>query len=773
MTRTLFNIFWALLFAFPGRSQSPPIGHWRDHLPYHQAMALTAGPGGRIFCATPYSLFSIDPSDNSIIRYSKSNGLSESGISAICYDPQSGKLSIAYNSSNIDIRSDQQTFNIPDIRQSTRGGSKTIYQAIAYNNKVYLSTSLGIIVLDEDKYEVKDTYVIGTGGDTIAVFSLIAGNDHFYAATSEGLKWAPLGSPDLADYHNWSLLPNIPGPCRQVISLSGKILALKNDSIYIMDNDSWNLLYTSGWRINGLNVSEDRLLVCEEQAGTGRVTIITADGQPHGVLQQPDALRSPRQAILLDGMPWVADSLTGLSAWSAAGTFVASFIPNSPLSLSTGAMTLYRDPSAEPGDPGTLWVAAGGVDSSWSPLHDQNGLYRLDRDGWTNYNKDTYPILDGISGFGAIAWDPRDTSIWAGSFGKGLLQISPGPRFSVYAAGSPVLPALDDPSAYRISGIAFDQEGNGWMSSYGAAKELLLRQPDDSWYSFSIPFPHAENAVSQVLVDDKKQVWIASPKGNGVFCYDPGASLNSASDDRWKFYRMGAGNGNLPDNHVYCLAKDRSGFIWIGTANGIGLVQCAAQVFDAAGCDAVWPVVQFDNFAGYLFGGQAVQAIAIDGADRKWIGTRNGAWLITPDAQKIVYHFTADSTPLLSNDVRGIAIDPVSGEVFFATTAGICSFRSTATEGSAHNDNVLVFPNPVPPGYTGTIAIRGLVDGAIVKITTPDGRLIYQTNALGGQAVWDGRDYKGRKIATGICLVLISDDTRHEKAAGKIIFIGK
>jgi hypothetical protein len=163
----------------------------------------------------------------------------------------------------------------------------------------------------------------------------------------------------------------------------------------------------------------------------------------------------------------------------------------------------------------------------------------------------------------------------------------------------------------------------------------------------------------------------------------------------------------------------------------------------------------------------------VDGADRKWIGTRNGVWLITPDAQKIVYHFTADSTPLLGNDVRNIAIDPVTGEVFFATAAGICSFRSTATEGGERNENVLVFPNPVPPGYTGAIAIRGLVDGAIVKIVTPDGRLIYQTNALGGQAVWDGRDYKGRKIVTGVYLVLISDDTRHEKASGKIIFIGK
>jgi len=163
-----------------------------------------------------------------------------------------------------------------------------------------------------------------------------------------------------------------------------------------------------------------------------------------------------------------------------------------------------------------------------------------------------------------------------------------------------------------------------------------------------------------------------------------------------------------------------------------------------------------------------VQAIAVDGADRKWVGTRNGVWLISPDAQKIVYHFTEENSPLLDNDIRRIAVDPQTGEVFFATASGTCSFRSTATQGGQHNSGVLVFPNPVPPGYTGTIAIRGLVDGAIVKITEMDGRLLYQGRALGGQAVWDGRDYRGRKASTGVYLVLISDDSRQERRQLKL-----
>jgi hypothetical protein len=139
----------------------------------------------------------------------------------------------------------------------------------------------------------------------------------------------------------------------------------------------------------------------------------------------------------------------------------------------------------------------------------------------------------------------------------------------------------------------------------------------------------------------------------------------------------------------------------------------------------------------------------------------------------VIERFTEDNSPLLSNDVKKIAINSKTGEVYFATARGMCSYRGTATEGEQTNSNVLVFPNPVPPGYNGTIAIRGVAENAIVKITELNGRLVYQTKALGGQAVWDGKDYKGRKISTGIYLVLIDSEDKSKKTSTKIVFISK
>ena len=287
----------------------------------------------------------------------------------------------------------------------------------------------------------------------------------------------------------------------------------------------------------------------------------------------------------------------------------------------------------------------------------------------------------------------------------------------------------------------------------------------------SIPFAHLENAVSQILIDDNNQIWIISPKDNGIFCLNYGQSIDNINDDKWKYYRQGVGNGNLPSNNVFSLVKDKNGFIWVGTDKGIGIIQCAGEIFGTQSCDAILPIVQLDRFAGLLFKDETVQCMAVDGANRKWIGTKNGLWLISPDGDKIIYRFTEENSPLLSNDVKRLAIDPSTGEVFIASFNGMCSFRSTATEGGTANENVLVFPNPVPPGYRGTITIRGLVNNALVKITEMNGRLVQQSRALGGQFVWDGKNYKGEKIASGIYLVIIRDDSGTEKIVSKIAIV--
>jgi hypothetical protein len=747
----------------------PPIGLWKEYLPYNSAIDVAPFPGDKVICATPYSLFTVDK-NNTIERLSRITGLSETGISAISYDAANEKLFIAYDNSNIDIIYRNDIINLPDIKQDNIIGNKTIYRIFPFSENYYLSTGLGVIVIDGEKYEVKDSWFIGAGGNQVRVNGFTTDGGFFYAATEEGLKKTPITTANPANHASWQLVSGTnglaAGSCDNVVTVQGKVIVHKNDSLYVQNGNTWSFFYENGWSILDASVSENKILLCQRiPSGQAKVTILNPDATVSRVIIQPGAVSLPRKAVLVQNEPWVADQFGGLSHYTASS--YEQYKPNSPEATASGEMVVVND---------VFYATAGEVDESWVYQYNGNGIYVLRQGEWKNINRYRFSQLDTLLDYVTIAIDPRDQTIWAGSYGGGLLHVkSDESSFEIFKQGI-LGPAVGDPLSYRVSGLAFDSEHNLWLSNYGAVQPLLMKKNDGGWIRFSVPFFLTENALTQVIVDDNNYKWIVAVKGGGLICFDHGASPENTGDDRWKIFRSGAGNGNLPDGDVLCAAKDKNGFIWVGTTNGIGVIQCPQETFTGTGCEAIWPIIKEGNFAGYLFNGEEVRSIAVDGADRKWVATKNGVWLVDATGEKVIYQFTEDNSPLLSNDVKKLAINGRTGEVFIATLKGICSFRSTATEGGEKNEEVLVFPNPVPPGFTGNIGIRGLVNNAIVKITEMDGRLVYQTRALGGQAVWDGRDYRGRKISSGVYLVIAGSDDpflKKEKTVARIVFISK
>ncbi|MFN2458080.1 MAG: two-component regulator propeller domain-containing protein [Chitinophagaceae bacterium] len=762
------RFFYFLLLIVSGVSAQntlPGIGAWREHLPYQSAIDVTAS-ATKIYCATPYSLFSVDVATNEVERMSKVSGLSETGISTIKYDAAGNKLFIAYTNSNIDVIDAKGIKNIPELKRENIAGDKSIYHIYPANNLAYLSTGVGIIVVDAIKYEIADSWLIGSGGSYVKTNMFTQDNSFFYAATDEGLKKTAVTNTNPADFRTWQMISGTNGlsasACKAVVNLQNKIVALQNDTLFVQNGNAWNIFYADGWPVISINESENKLLICQRiNTGESRVVVLNADGSVLKILQQPNVISFPKKGITHNGDYWIADLYGGLSHWFS--NTLEQYKLNSPEGIATGEVAFYNN---------TFYAAAGSVNDAWNYQYNGNGIYQLRDGNWSNINRFTYSKLDTLLDFITVAIDPRDATIWGGSFGGGLLHIKENNQFEIYKQNSPIRATVGDPSSYRVSGLAFDAENNLWISNYGAAQQLHVLKNNNTWKSFSIPFSLFENAVSQIIVDDVNQKWIVSPKADGLIVFNHGNSIDDVSDDKWRLYTTGRGNGNLPSSEIYTIAKDKNGFIWIGTGDGIAVIQCPQQVF-TMGCEATLPVAQQGNFANYLFKAEEVRSIAVDGANRKWIGTRNGVWLISPDGDKVLKHFTESNSPLLSDDIKSIAVNGLNGEVFFATASGIISFRSTATDPSVSNKNLLVFPNPVPPGYSGTIAIKGLAENSYVKITELNGRLVYQAKALGGQAVWNGMDYTGRKIASGVYLVLVTDESRQEKAVGKIVFIGR
>ena len=749
-----------LPFAAVAQNNFPALGMWREHLPYQHATAV-AITEKKIVAATPYSLFTIDRLTKEIERISKVSGLHETGISTIEYDPISKKLFIAYNNSNIDVLSAGKIINIPDLMRSNISGDKTIYHIYTDNNIVYLSTGIAVVVLNAQKNEIKESWFIGANGGFVKINALTKHNNFFYAATEEGLKKASAAT-NLLDFRNWENMAGKIGlsasPSRSVVLLDNKIVALQNDSLFVETPSGWKPFFANGWPIQFINTSENKIFVSQRTpSGAAQMVILKSDGTVERTISQPGFISFPKKGISDNGTYWIADLFGGLSHWQ--GNSFESYRLNSPADITTGGMAVHNN---------VLYATAGSVNNSWNYQYNRSGIFKFENGTWTNTNQYNTPGLDTLLDFITVAVDPRDGSAWVGSFGGGLLHLQ-GNSFKIFKQNSPIGPTVGDPLSYRVAGLAFDQQNNLWVSNFGATKQLHVLKNNGTWQSFTAPFFLKENAAADIVMDDFGNKWIISPLGNGVIVFNEG-NIDNPNDDKWKLYKAGAGTGNLPSNEVLSIAKDKNGFIWVGSTDGVAVIQCTPEVFQNP-CDAVLPVIREGGFINYLFKGQEVRSIAVDGANRKWIATSSGAWLMAPDGDKVISHFTEDNSPLLSSDVKKITINGATGEVFFATAKGLSSFRGTATEAEETRNNVIVFPNPVPPNFSGTIGIRGLPENSFVKITELNGRLVFQTRTLGGQAVWNGKDYKGNKAATGIYLVIAVDEMKQEKIVSKIVFV--
>jgi hypothetical protein len=758
--------FFLLLFCCSKLvAQLAPIGQWREHMDYRSGKRVALA-SDKVYVATNFGAYSVGREDGEITRISKVNGLNDVGVRTMNYYTTGEKLLIAYNNSNLDLLYRSDVINIPDILRSTVTGDKTIYNISFHNNKAYLSSGLGVIVVDVEKYEISNTFIIGNNGANVKVNGFAADATRFYAATEEGLKVANQNATNLNDYRSWTTVSGtngLPaGAVQQVFTLNSIIVAQYFNTIYINNGGNWQAIYNDDWRWETVNVSDAAILISEERFGWNerRVLSINTSGVINATIQNNNELRYPFHAVKSGGEIWIADFEKGLV--KAEGNLFERYAINSPYGPLDGEISFFNN---------KLYVAGGSINDAWNYQFNGTGFFTFDGNEWKDYNRTNLSFMDTVFDVITIAVDPRDETIYAGSFGGGLLEYKSSTQYKIYKQNSPLNVAIGDPNNYRVGGMAFDAANNLWISNFGGSNNFLVKKADGNWQQFRVPFLIQDNMVGAVLIDDADQKWIQVPQGNGLLVYNHGASIDNTGDDRWKWFQTGRGSGNLPSNVVNCMVKDKDGFIWLGTDKGIAIIQCPADVFTTNGCEAFQPVVQQDNFAGFLFENEDVRAVAVDAANRKWVGTRNGVWLISADGEKVLERFTVENSPLLSNAIIRIAIDPKTGEVYFSTFNGICSYRGGATEASENPGKVIVFPSPVPPGYNGNIGIRGLPENSIVKIVELNGRLVYQTRSLGGQAVWNGRDYRNQRVSSGVYMVLAKDEFGTEKQVGKIVFI--
>ena len=750
-----FLVFQVLLFAQQN-------GGWRLHFK-HSISKDIAYSKTKIMSATAESLLLYNIDDSSLRELDKSNALSDIGIAKISYNLDQKTFIVAYNSTNIDFITDELVVtNFPDVKNKIIAGSKDINNIFNYGSKAYLATDLGIIVVDLINQEVDETYVIGNSGNPVPVMDIAILNDTIYAITeNQGLKFAAINGQNLLDFSNWKVSPSTPSGSSNFIEIfeSALYYGVNNNKIYKKSNANWELIFNDNdAEITSLMASNKLVAVYKKDSlGTAlseRFLIIDND-KTDTVIN--DRSLNPKIGIFNnDGRFFIADFSWGLFDYDD-NSILAPF--GKPFGSDVFALSSYGN---------KVFNAPGTMDKGINAGYNFNGFYYFEDNAWKNVNKFNTEGLNPVLNFVDIKVNPANNKVY-GATTTGLVEYDYN-TITLYDTANSIIEKQTSGGTSRfITGVDFDSKGNIWMVNSRTTTPLLVLSKDGEWYKYPLSFG-GNIKYGKITVDQNNQKWVAI-RGRGISVFPDIEDL--AGNYSGYSISLTIGSANLPNDNVNVITQDKSGTIWVGTDEGIAVFDCPENIFDNTTDCIVSRRIKstLDEYTEYLFDTDNVFDIAIDGANRKWVGTSSGAYLLSESGDEILLSFNTENSPMPSNEVIAISIQEETGEVFIGTELGVASYFGDATEPAEDISNIKAFPNPIRPEYKGTISVTGLVENTYIKITDINGTLIHDGNALGGKFVWDGKDYSGNRAKSGVYLVFSSDNKSKNKAVAKILFI--
>jgi hypothetical protein len=766
--KPVFSFLFLIIISLQVFCQQVGIGQWRDHLPYHKTIATAKG-NNIVFAATPNNVFSYEINDGNLTRYSKVNGLSDVSVSTLNYDNSLEILMIGYKNGNIDLLKNGRIINIPDIKRKSISGLKSINKIYFRNKLAYLACGFGIVVLDPVKEEVKESYLIGNNSSTLNVYDFTANDTSYFAATEKGIFYADINNPNLINYQNWNTLQTYDNPnnAYSIVKVFNNYLIVSKvrennqPSVnYYSDGTSWQILDTNG--VFKYEADGNKLI----SAHWGFLTIRNAQLQAESWVVNPGGKVIIPLDIIADNQGyWIADEHLGLVNINKTGTAYNSYFPNGPTSTSGFKVSAGS---------GNVFFVQGGRDDALTRIWSFGVVNRMVNDNWISYLSPAIPGLDTIFDFVNVQPHPSDPAhFYASSWGHGLAEFKDNKLVNFFnETNSSLQPARDAQGnrlTLRTDGLAFDEGGNLWVVNSLSAKALSVRYTNGNWESFDLSTVTTGD-ITSIVIDQNNYKWILC-RGNKIAVFN---QKNNQQQLVWVNPNKGS---DMQTGEVHSIAVDHEGEIWLGTDKGIKVIYSPGSAFKngnsgESSIQTQTILVVQGGYVQHLLESELINSIAIDGANRKWFGTqKGGAFLMSADGTKEILHFTTENSPLPTNAINSIAIEPTTGEVFFGTDYGVYSYRGTATEGFETHENVVAYPNPVEPGYNGSIAIKGLVSNAQVKITDAYGNLVYQLKADGGQAVWNGKNHAGKRVSTGVYLVFSMNETGEETFVTKILFI--
>lgn len=785
---------------------------WYKYPVYTDNVDQIVATSGKVYYLSGGNLFSFSPSDNESYYYSQLNKLSDRDISNIYYNTDKKYLVVAYTSGNIDLLLDNgDVVNLPDIKDSSVSSSKAINHVAFGHDRIAVATDFGIVVYSDTRYEVIES---GIFNQPVTATGFMGGNLLIFCPANQyRLMFSPvdtrhnsidkfkvLGSWGVRDMeviddnHIWARDRGDMRLC--ILKVDFDNPSLKNvttgeyypydaplhrckDGIYTFTDDK--LIFMS----NGLEqtVKDIPQIAKGDKIGiydsTDRIWI----GATDGIACYDISTATP--TVLYDKMihdGTTTDKRVGYMKWSADGQ---------RLYISNMETSIYRQ------------YARGEGSENYQTCNIVEGLQVRDVSLKEASAEHTHSVkaqqkFGSTRMFGDPTWmveDPDDPDkYYAGSYFEGLYVVKRDPATGEYVEIGKFTndnSSITDKWGQRVEFVDIDKEGNLWVGhQYGDVFSVLptqKRRQEPSTISSSdwkahpklgdLDYHHKD--MQAVLCRHSDMIFYSFAEyDKGFIAIDTKGTYTNLNDDvvmQWNRLTDQDGNG-VSYNYITFFLEDNRGCVWVGTNAGVFEITRPSEATDYNMRIRRIKVPRNDgtNYADYLLESDMINWMALDPAGRKWIATENsGLFLVSETGDEILRQYTTANSPLPSNMVTTVECDPHDNTVYVGTIYGLYSFKSDASAGQTDYSNILAYPNPVRPEYTGVVMISGLKDHSTVKITDSVGNVVYETRSEGGMASWDVTGRDGARVRTGVYYVYASDSSTSSStgAVTKILVI--
>lgn len=778
MLRHLF-----LLFTLGGillTAQNAP-RTWHDELGFNSVNSVCKS-GNYIFTSNYNGLIYFNQADRIPKQLNRSNGLYETGIVLLRANPFNGKVLVVYDNAHVDvIDADFEINPMPDLRLKTINGKKVIREITFYKQFAYLACGFGIVVIDTDKLEVSDTYFIGKRGADLDVLQVALNDSLMYAASTQGLLYCSYKSKYPGDYRNWNWDTLLIKPkqlsgivhCNKSFFVSYNFGDTSNQtSLYKKRSSAWepfpNAQKPYSHLILKLHAADSLLGIIDDYSikalhtrnGATPIQINSYNGTASYYSIQDGIILKDNTSNLC---AWVADVNFGL--YSSLGNF--PYFNQLPVKYAG----MYGRTA------GNIDIYKGKVRISPSYLSNA-GVYNAIRRGISSKIDSTWvytetrdlnalPLVDVCS----VLTDRLDTSVyWVGSWFYGIQKYKNNTCVNYYInANTPAMPQIL-PKEPRCTGLSMDGNGNLWFAHSDQKGFLSVIKRDGTFINFEFDAPRF---TRKSFADKNGYVWALHERDGGLTVYNANGFQKPLKGVNYYVLTKDIGNGNLESNAVYAIAEDQNGQIWIGTGAGLRVFYNPQSLFNSNPVLDAQPIkIVQDGNVEYLLGREAVTSICVDGANNKWVGTLSGGvYCFSSDGQTQLYHFTSENSALYSNTIIDLNYDIQSGNLFVQTENGLQRYQSLYTIGQQQLNALQMYPNPVKPGYSGTVIIQNLIDQARVRITDENGFLVWSSISNGGQLEWNLLDLYSKPVASGVYLVQVCDTYGTVSAIEKILVL--